>query len=101
MARYGVRVIGTGRSWYVLADLPGNEQYRRGPMSEPAAMAVAKDLSDELQAMAAGQARQSTAVPVAPVVDENRRRSPAPLYYAACALLAVVYVVLNLMHYWW
>lgn len=64
MARYAVRVVGSGRSWFVLARIPGDESaYRKGPMSEAAALAIAQDLTVQLQEMEAEEQaqRQSTA----------------------------------------
>lgn len=53
MARYGVKVIGTGQTFYVIAYLPDEGQFRRGPMSEDEAVEYARDLTRHLKSVAA------------------------------------------------
>lgn len=48
MARYGVQVIGRGRQCFVVANIPGEGGFKKGPMPEDEAMELAESLVVEL-----------------------------------------------------
>lgn len=61
MARYGVQVVGRGRQCFVVANLPSEGGFRKGPMPEAEAMALAQQMSEELRAVAIASRRDRKA----------------------------------------
>lgn len=55
MAKYGVQVIGRGRQCFVVANIPGDSGYRKGPMPEDEALALARQMALELTALTASK----------------------------------------------
>lgn len=82
MARYGVQVIGRGRQCFVLANLPGEGGYRKGPLLEEEAVALAESLAQDLKSLKSK-----------PVVSNGARRTTVVLAVVMIALVVAVWLV--------